>query len=123
MNRSFLFILFQLSFSLAFSQESNKVNSTIDAVTVYRQGARMSSVNNNISIPAGTSEIIMENVPASINAQTLQVALKGDFILLSASYSINYITNTNNPQAKKLTDSIEALTERVNWINEQQEVF
>ncbi len=123
MNRLFLFILFQLSFSLAFSQESNKVNSTIDAVTVYRQGARMSSVNNNVSIPAGTSEIIMENVPASINAQTLQVALKGDFILLSASCSINYITNTNNPQAKKLTDSIEAITERVDWISQQKEVF
>lgn len=99
------------------------VDSKIKEVTVYRQQAKVSN-EATLSINAGTSEIVFQNISTQINPNSLQVAVKGDITLLSARFETNYLKRIEStPQIKNLVDSIELLKDKQSWNNEMIQMY
>src|SRR6478672_8499116 len=88
---------------------AEKVATTIDAVTVYRQTARLSH-SGMVDIPAGTSDIVIDNLSSAIIIPSVQVELEGNVTILSVTGRINYLKlNPPTAQLQKLTDTLETV--------------
>jgi uncharacterized protein (TIGR02231 family) len=102
-----------------------ETNSKVTAVTVYRNMARetRSSITN---LPAGHTEVVISNVSLLMLDPSIQVAVKGGAVLLSASVRTNSFNDdfaiAANPAALKLQDSITALDLVLRWIAEERSV-
>lgn len=81
--------LFLLATALLFTSKmaaENRVSPTISEVTVYRQGAKISSVAT-VRLAAGANEIVFENLSPYFNPNSLQVKIGGGSAqLLSAIF-------------------------------------
>jgi uncharacterized protein (TIGR02231 family) len=92
--------------------EGINTSSEIKAVTVYRNYADIHR-ECTVSFPAGSSEIVLEGLSASIDYRSLQVTVPKSVILLSAAQQHNFLV-----EKKKTTriimveDSIEAMNMR-----------
>jgi uncharacterized protein (TIGR02231 family) len=94
--------------TLAIAAEK-RTTATIKEVTVYLNGAQINTISE-VSIPAGSSEIIIENLPENISDDQLQAKGEGDFIIQSVVRKINYLNENQLPkEVKALKDSLEAL--------------
>ena len=78
----FCFFLIQSLFA------DNRITPIISEVTVYRSGAKVSSIAT-VKVPAGTSEVIFENLSPYFDANSLQVRIKGSATLNAAVFSMN----------------------------------
>jgi uncharacterized protein (TIGR02231 family) len=102
-----------------------ETNSKVTAVTVYRNLARetRSSITN---LPAGNTEVVISNVSLHMLDPSIQVAVKGGAVLLSASVRTNSFNDdfaiAANPAALRLQDSITALKLVLRWIAEERSV-
>ncbi|CAN5389942.1 hypothetical protein BH09BAC1_BH09BAC1_21680 [soil metagenome] len=114
----FAFLLMALT-----NYAQNTVPTTIDAVTVYRQTARISHTGT-ANIPAGSSEIIIDNLSASIILPSVQVQLSGGATILSVTSRVNH--NKPKPNLDKiapLNDTIAQLNNQMDWIENQRQVY
>jgi len=99
------------------------VKSKIKDVTIYQQNARITR-EASVSIPAGITEIVMEDLTSSILQNSLQVDIKGKAILLSATSRINYMFGQKeSPRIKVLQDSLELVDNEMNWLQNQKIVY
>lgn len=115
-------ILFILIFSLA-GIMTYAAESAITKVTVYRQGAKISRTIK-INVKSGNQEIILDNLTSTIDANSLQVGIRGKAILLSASVRNNYIGYKTLPgRLRELKDSLELLIDRIDWVNNEQTIY
>lgn len=91
------------SFSL---QGIGPVTPVTSEVTVYRSGAKISSVAT-VKVPAGTSEVIFENLPPGFNNNSLQVKIAGNARLNSAVFQLkDPVPAPENPRARVIRDSL-----------------
>ncbi len=101
------------------------VKSRITAVTVYRNLARESRVSY-AKLPAGNTEVVIRGVTMQMLDPSIQVAVKGEAVLLSASVRTNYFQDNKvvkpNAKAVRLQDSIQAMNLRLRWIEEEKSV-
>lgn len=123
MKRIFLvFVAVLIGITSMLAQEIN-ANSTITDVTVYRTMARETRTSS-VTIPSGNSEIVISGVTTQMIDQSIQVSVKGDATLLSATVRMNYFNTfqdlSDNPKAMKLQDSISALNLELRWIAEER---
>lgn len=99
------------------------LDSKIKEVTVYRQQAKISN-EANVTINAGTTEVVFQNITTQLNPNSLQVAVKGDITLLAARYETNYLKKkTIHPRHKSIQDSLELLEEKSAWNNEMLAMY
>ncbi len=99
------------------------VKSEIKEVTIYQRNAKITR-EATVSIPAGITEILMEDLTSSILQNSLQVDIEGKAILLSATARINYMTNQKeSPRIKELKDSLELVDNEINWLQNQKIVY
>lgn len=97
--------------------------STITRVTVYRQGAKISHTSK-INVKAGNQEVVLDNLTSSIDANSLQVILHGNAVLLSASVRNNYVGYKTLPKRlQELKDSSVLLNDRIDWLNNEQSIY
>jgi hypothetical protein len=77
-------------------------DSKLVSVTVYRVLAKENRTAN-ANIPKGNSEIVISNISMNIQEASLQVGVKGNASLLSATTRINYFSKqeVNNDLAAK----------------------
>lgn len=73
----------------AMANEPLKVNSTIDKVTVFLQGAQIVRTAP-IRLQSGTTELIFEGVSPNLNTGSLQAGGKGNFVIMSVRYNTEY---------------------------------
>lgn len=122
------FAIFFFLFSLFATLRATEIEmpSKVTAVTVYRNMARETR-SGAASLPAGNSEIVISDVSTAMIDQSIQVAVRGNAVLLSAS-----VRNRNNsfiiqrdlsPREKKLQDSIKVIAEELNWIREERGIY
>lgn len=106
----------------AFSQ--NGINSTINAVTVFKQNAEITRIAN-IKLIAGTQEIVFTGTSTSINPSSLQVQVESDNVtLLSAKYELNYLEpNKNNIEVEELKVKLTDLEEELSWLDDQSVIL
>lgn len=66
-----------------------KVNTKIDRVTVFQQGAQVFR-KSNLSIEAGITEVVFVGLSANINAQSIRIGGKGEFVILDVRHHVEY---------------------------------
>lgn len=101
----------------------NRVTPVITEVTVYRSGAKVSSVAT-VTVPAGNSEVIFENLSPYFNANSLQVRIKGAAMLNAAVFSMNTPgPGPESPRAAVLRDSLVLLGDVFTRIEDERDVL
>ena len=100
-------------------------DSKLVSVTVYRVLAKENRTAN-VSIPKGNSEIVISNVSMNMQEASLQVGVKGNASLLSATTRVNYFSKqeaNNDLAAKKMKDSLQEIDDEIAWLLEQKSVY
>jgi uncharacterized protein (TIGR02231 family) len=102
------------------------VDAKLTGVTVFRSSAREEqTVQTNLG--SGQSEIIISDIPVSMNEKSLQVSVLGETDLISAQVRTNYIPDGNTAEQKTSTaiwlDSLRMLERRHRWIVEEKSVL
>src|SRR5512145_1977226 len=106
MKKLFSFLLIVIPFCSLWAEESKEVSSTITNVTVYLRGAQVTR-EANINLPKGSSSIIFRELPVQINPQSIQLKGAGNFIILSITHQINYLSQgRKSREVKMLQDSL-----------------
>lgn len=83
--------------------------SKLESVTVYRQGAREFRTAE-IRVPAGSHDVVLSGLPASIVEQSIQVEAPASLVLLSVGYRLNHLAPQQaTREIKVLQDSIEGV--------------
>ncbi len=95
---------------------ANQTESKIKEVIVYQNGAKIVR-EAIVTVPAGTSDIVLSDLTSSLRQNTLQVDIEGNAILLSASSRQNYL------QEKKYSATIKVLQDSLELIENQLKVL
>lgn len=92
------------------ADDSKTVNATINAVTVYRNGAELTH-KANAFLPQGSSELIIEGISNTIDINSLQINCPSIVTILGVEFSNQFMVN-DKPSVNmiKLQDSLD-LTE------------
>ena len=102
---------------------ANHVTPTIKEVTIYRSGAKITSVAR-VSIPAGKSEVFFDNLSPYFNANSLQVKLSGGVTLNAAVFQMKTPAPApESPRIQKIRDSIVLLNDAISAINDEIDVY
>jgi uncharacterized protein (TIGR02231 family) len=101
-------LLFLVS-AAAFAQKPVFATAKVKAATVYFNSAEISQ-SAAVTLPAGTSEVVIKNVANYLLENTLQIGAPSNVTVLSAQFTNNYISefepDGNSPSLKKVRDSI-----------------
>jgi uncharacterized protein (TIGR02231 family) len=71
------------------TQPEKIVKSTVKKATIFQQGVVLTSTES-VSINAGTTNIIFENVSPQLQANSLQAAGKNELIIMDVQYRLKY---------------------------------
>lgn len=117
-----LFVLLIVTNSLV-ANPYKKTTSTVKEVTVFLNGAQINATAE-VSIPAGNSTIVIENLPENISDDQLQAKGEGDFIIQSVVRKINYLNENQLPrEAKILKDSLQLLNEELDKQKSMEKIY
>jgi uncharacterized protein (TIGR02231 family) len=127
MKKTFLILtissLLFISESWAGHQNGNKIQSKIRNITVYTQNAKV-SCDATARVDKGISDIVIENLPSTIDANSIQVKLSGEIRIMSVSYRINYLTEIEkSKEYRSVKDSLDRLNYDMQTIKNQIAVF
>lgn len=90
----------------SFATEKEKiVNSKIDKVTVFLQGAQVTR-ESKIYIEKGVTKVIVEGITRGFNPNSIQVKGKGNFIIMDVSSQLHYPEPEPAPNPTELPDKI-----------------
>jgi len=107
MKKLLISFLFPLS---VFAQQQIKTKAILESVTVYNNGAQLSH-SGKISLPAGTSEIVINNISGRVNENSIQVSVSTGVTILAVQFNRDFLnTEAANPEIKKLSDSIKLVS-------------
>lgn len=107
MKRILITILLPLS---VFAQQQIKTKANLESVTVYNNGAQLTH-SGKVNLPAGTSEIVINNISGRVNENSIQVSVSSEVTILSVQFNRDFLyTEAANPEIKKLTDSVKLMT-------------
>lgn len=92
----------------------NRVPSLIKEATIYRSGAKLHNVAD-VRLAVGENTIVFEKLSLGCNPQSIQVRIKGNAKLMSASFRTNTteIAKPDFVKGQKIQDSIEVLSENL----------
>ncbi|WP_316831415.1 DUF4139 domain-containing protein [Pedobacter aquatilis] len=103
MKKLLIGLLFPLS---VFAQQQIKTKAILESVKVYNNGAQLGH-KGKVNLPAGTSEIVINNISGRVNENSIQVGVSTGVTILSVQFNRDFLnTEAANPEIKKLNDSI-----------------
>ena len=95
--------------AIGFAQKPIFTSAKIKNATVYSNSAELIH-SASVTIPSGTSEIVIKNVADYINENTIQIGAPANVTVLSVQFTRNFISeyeiDETNPAIKKVRDSI-----------------
>ena len=107
--KKILVITFLCLSGIGFAQKSLFTTAKIKNATVYSNSAELIH-SASVTIPSGTSEIVIKNVADYINENTIQIGAPANVTVLSVQFTRNFISeyeiDETNPAIKKVRDSI-----------------
>src|ERR1035437_4912446 len=111
-------------FAVASAQENKKpVDSKIDNVTVFLNGAQVSR-KATVQIPIGTTDLVFHDVSTAVNPQSIQVTTDFGITVLAVNHQINYIEEqSKREEITKLDTQLKALKEKLNYQMAMLQVF
>lgn len=108
------------------------VDSKIEKVTVYSQGAQVFRTAS-YTVSSGVTEIILEGISPSIDRNSLQVKATGNVILLDSKYTIYYpkaeelalegLPLKIRKQIEALEDSIKLMSYSIQEVKDEMDVY
>lgn len=108
-----LFICFQTSRA----DDGQKVASKVEKVTVFLNGAQVTRTSL-VSIPAGTTTLVFDNLSPNLDVASMQVRAAGDFTILSVKHELNYLgEQTKNKQVEDLRQMQTVLRDKISLQN------
>jgi len=91
MKRIFIFIVLCFFYYNSFSQKENqRLNSKIEKVTVFLQGAQIERIAKQ-NLATGHYNIIFGNISPKIDKQSIQLKAEGKLTVLSVTHQMNYL--------------------------------
>ncbi|MEZ4884291.1 MAG: DUF4139 domain-containing protein [Chitinophagales bacterium] len=100
-----------------------KVSTNIEGVTVYQQQAKIIR-NAQKSIPAGESELVLQDLSSQVDGQSLQVSVNDGVKLLSATFQVNYLKDPKKTvEIATLEDSLTLSQFELDWVKQQISVY
>ncbi len=105
-----------LLFSLASVWGENRIASDVKEVTLYLSGAKLQNTAN-VSLTSGTNDLIFENLTPFVNAQSLQVKIKGNARLMSAKFRTRY------PDQPKLDPKVKIYRDSILYFTDEQQLM
>lgn len=106
--KKILFLCLLIS-SVAFAQKPVFTTAKAVAATVYFNGAELSQTAS-VTLPAGSSEIVVKNVANYLNENTVRIGAPAGLTVLSVQFTRDYIAeyeaDETSPAIKKVRDSI-----------------
>lgn len=121
-----LSILLLLSFGITLAQKPIFTNATVKSATVYSYSAEISQTIS-ILLPIGTSEIVVKNVADYLNENTVQISAPNSVTVLSVQFTKNYMSeyevDKNNPELKKVRDSIKLIEVEISKVINQRNSY
>lgn len=103
----------------AFAADDIKtVKSKLNEATVFFQGAELTH-SASASLLKGENELKIEGLSPNIDKNSLKIKASNGVIVSSFEYSVDYLSTSkaDNPAAKKLQDSIDIYTKRLEQVN------
>lgn len=120
--KSVLGVLF-FGTTIALAQVEKPVDSKITNVTVFLSKAQVTR-EVKTRIEAGKSTLVLTGLTASLDAESIQAAGKGSFVILGIGHRQNYLNELNIPKALKvLKDSIEYYNKQRILAQSQKEIL
>ena len=106
-----------------YAQKPIFTTAKVNAATVYVNSAELSQ-STSVTLPKGTSEIVIKNVADYLNESTVQINAPKNITVLSVQFSKNYISeyeiDESNPVIKKVRDSIDLVTKEMSKVANQR---
>ena len=91
------------------------IKSKIKDVTVFLKGAQITQTGD-VTVPAGQSTLMFDNLTQYINPQSIQVKGEGDFSILSVVHQINYLkSQEKSAEVLLIEDSIQILSKKLSY--------
>ena len=85
-----------------------RISATLRQATVFLNRAQLSA-QAKTTLDAGTTHVIIDNVPLSTDPQSIQVSGKGDAVIQGVQFRTNYLTKATKPASlQRLEDSLKA---------------
>jgi uncharacterized protein (TIGR02231 family) len=125
MNRSILIVIFLIGIfmKLKAQEKPAAVRSSIGNVTVFLSGAEVQR-EGRVAVKAGVQQVIFENLPLQLNAQSIQVSGAGNFTILGVSHRVNHLKPAENTkEVERLDKLVKSLNEKIKQQNAAQEVL
>ena len=88
-----IFLLCFLTPSVSEAQNEKSIKTAVQRATIFQQGALLSSTES-VSVNAGTTNIIFENVSPYLLQSSLQAAGKNDLVIMDVQYRLKYAEQT-----------------------------
>jgi len=106
MKKLFL-ILFALSSTIALAQV--KVETSIQSVTLFQQGAQVSR-SGSVNLPAGNSTVVFPYLTQLMDPNSISLTGKGNLTILSISHKNDYLTDEDKSELiKSLEEKLDKL--------------
>ncbi|MFN8699014.1 MAG: DUF4139 domain-containing protein [Flavobacteriales bacterium] len=123
LTRAIWALIFVVCNSVIVHAQVLNASSRITDVTVFRSSARETRAAS-AEIPKGTTDIILSGVSMHMNDLSLQVSVKGEATLLSASVRVNHLvegpTSAQEKKMQVMRDSVDLITKDLRWLQEQK---
>ncbi|MFC3559889.1 DUF4140 domain-containing protein [Pedobacter jamesrossensis] len=86
MKRLLITLLFPLSVS---AQQQIKTKANLESVTIYNNGAQMNH-KGKVNLPAGTSEVVINNISGKVNENSIQVGVSAGVTILAVQFNRDF---------------------------------
>ncbi|MFD0767173.1 DUF4139 domain-containing protein [Mucilaginibacter lutimaris] len=99
------------------ADDSQKIASKVQKVTLFLNGAQVTRTSP-VSIVPGTSTLVFEDISPNIDVQSIQVRAAGDFTILSVKHEMNYLNlQQKQKQVEQLQSQQKVLRDKLSLLN------
>ncbi len=123
MKNTVIFFLLCSMIKVYAENEKSIIKSEIKDVKVYLSGAQITRTFKT-NVNGGITRLSVESLSSQIDKNSITVAAKGDVLILSTSYSLDYLKEKKtSPELKRLKDSLEVLNNDMGDLNMLESVY
>lgn len=116
-------MLLLLACGYAHAQKPVFTTAKVKAATVYFNSAEISQ-SASVTLPAGTSEVVIKNIANYLLENTLQIGAPSSVTVMSAQFTNDYISefepDESSPAIKKVRDSITLVQKELALVTNQK---
>lgn len=123
MKRKFVLIIGLTCFMQSAFGTNQQIDSKIESVTVYRNGAFITRVGA-VEVPAGNGTILVYGLSDQLDPKTARISTNGDFDILSIRHQHDFLAQQeDNQEVKDLKEKKEQLTQQQKEVQLDKQVF